>query len=511
MQERGIQVVTAHQAAARDTAAIRAGTQSFALMDAAGKAAVAALRRHARGMMEDSAAVFAGTGNNGGDAWVVANALRLAGVRVSVHTTGEPRSDDARRAKALATNSGPFPEPDGTEGIVIDGLLGTGAQGEPRGAVAAALTKIASCRARGAFILALDVPSGMDATTGAATGKSVPADLTVTFGTMKRGLAVNRALAGAIEVADIGLASHSIADDGAPFLLDAKAASASVPRIAAAAHKGSRGRVVVVGGSEGMAGAVIFSARGALRAGAGLVRVVVDAASLPVVQAAVPEATATTWPASPAQSMQTLGSHDALILGPGLGAGSVDLLAAILAAGDAPAVVDADALNAFSGNTAGLAAILGVRKAILTPHPAECARLLNVTTQNVLDRRFEIGLELARATNAVIVLKGTPTVVSAPDGRVSVAVVGSPVLATGGSGDVLAGITGTMLAVMTDAFQAAVAAVWAHGAAAERVATSRVRGTTLADVVDALRGVWHDEPGELPPGVLAAFPAVGER
>lgn len=510
-QERGVQVVTAQQAADRDAAAIRSGVPSSDLMARAGHAAVDAILRHAAHRVQQGVAIFAGSGNNGGDAWIVAGALRAAGVAVTLHSTGEPRTDDARNARLMALEGGALAEPRGDEGVVVDGLLGTGARGTPRGQIAGALARVAQHRARGAFIVALDMPSGVDATSGNTGEGAVPADLTVAFGTLKRGLAVNRALAGAIDVVDIGLGSHAYADDGAPVLSDAAAVQGWVPRIDASAHKGTRGRVAIVGGSRGMSGAVTLAARGALRAGAGLVRVVVEPVSLGAVQAAVPEATATVWPGSPAQSMTVLGQHDALVIGPGLGQGQVDLMSAVLAVGDAPAVLDADALNTFAGNAPGLAAILGVRKAILTPHPAECARLLGVQTQDVLDRRFEIGLELARATNAIVVLKGTPTVISAPDGRITVAVTGSPVLATGGSGDVLAGIAGTLLAVMPDAFRAAAAAVWAHGNAAERAATTRIRGTTLADVIDALRHVWNAEIPALPPGVLAAFPMVGER
>ena len=164
-----------------------------------------------------------------------------------------------------------------------------------------------------------------------------------------------------------------------------------------------------------------------------------------------------------------------------------------------------------TGDVGALHAVLGTRSAVLTPHAAECGRLLGMPTDDILRERFDVGLRLARAANAVVVLKGTPTIVSAPDSRVVVAPVGSPVLATGGSGDVLAGVAGALMAVIPDPYVAALAAVWAHGTAAERVATSHVRGATLADVVDALRDVWHAEPPLLPDGVLAAFPAVGER
>lgn len=503
-----MQVVTAQQSAARDAAAIDAGTPSFALMSRAGERAVDALIRHAGTPSASGVAVFAGTGNNGGDAWVVARLLRERGISVTVHTTGDPRTPGATRAKIEA---GSFESPRGDELVVIDGLLGTGSQGEPRGEVATAMARLAEYRARGAFVLALDLPSGLDATTGSAANGTVAADVTVVFGSMKRGLLINRSLSGAIELVDIGLGAHAVMDDGAPFLLDAAATHNAIPPITASAHKGTRGRVAIVGGSEGMAGAVTLAARGALRSGAGLVRVVVAPESLSAVQGAVAEATATTWEQGSGNGERGVESCDAIAIGPGLGRGHQDLVESILRATDAPVVIDADGLNTFAENIAGLRASLGVRQAVLTPHPAECARLMNTSTDDVLKRRFEIGLELARATNAVVVLKGTPTVISAPDGRVIVAPVGSPVLATGGSGDVLAGVCVVMLAAFKDAMSAACAAVWAHGRAAELVGTASVRGKVLADVVDSLSDVWRMENDSRPEGILYSLPMVGER
>jgi NAD(P)H-hydrate epimerase len=406
---------------------------------------------------------------------------------------------------------GAFDTPRGDEAVAVDGLLGTGATGEARDAIADALVALKALRAQGSFILALDTPSGLNATTGQAATATVAADVTVTFGTLKRGLITSRGVPGAIEVADIGLGAAANINDGAPVLLDARDVTGRVPLIGASSHKGTRGQVTIVGGNAGMAGATVFAARGALRSGAGLVRVVVAPASVSAVQEAVPEATAATWPATAADVAAALGAPDALVIGPGLGVGNIELLRLVFAAASTPLVLDADALNAFAGDTATLHRAIAGHRAVLTPHPAECARLLGTTTASVLANRFDIGLTLARATNAVVVLKGTPSIVSAPDGRVVVAPVGSPVLATGGSGDLLAGIAGALMAEMDDAFDAALAAVWAHGAAAEHVATTNVRGATLGDVVTALRDVWHLQQTALPAGVLAMLPAVGER
>ena len=505
-----IPVTTSAQSAARDEAAIANGTPSSTLMARAGAAAVDAILRHAGQRVARGVAVFAGTGNNGGDAWVVAGTLRRAGIPVRVYSTGEPRTDDARAARDDAMSGSAFEAPRGDEAVAVDGLLGTGSTGEARGAVADALAVIAALRGRGAFIVALDVPSGLNATTGEVASATVPADLTVSFGTLKRGLTITRAHAGIIEVVDIGLGAANALDDGAPALMDVREVRALIPPIGASAHKGTRGRIAIVGGAKGMAGATVMAARGALRSGAGLVRVVVAPESLSALQAAVPEAIGAVWPQVDRDVAIAIGAADALVIGPGLGANR-ELIERILATETTRAVLDADALNAFAGETSALRTALNGRAAVLTPHPAECGRLLGVDTAEVLRNRFDVGLTLARATNAVVVLKGTPTVISAPNGRVVVAPVGSPVLATGGSGDVLAGVTGALLASIPDAWNAALVAVWAHGAAAVVVATSFVRGATLEDVVHALRDVWATEPRHLPSGVLASFPAVGER
>jgi NAD(P)H-hydrate epimerase len=229
------------------------------------------------------------------------------------------------------------------------------------------------------------------------------------------------------------------------------------------------------------------------------------------VQAAVPEATAALWPETIEACDSALGGADALVIGPGLGPGTRDLVLAILGAATVCTILDADALNAFAGVPNALRDALGGRAAIITPHAAECARLLGITVGEVLASRFDLGAALARETGAVVVLKGTPTVISAPDGRTIVAPVGSPVLATGGSGDILAGVIGALAAVMADPMAAAKAGVWAHGAAAERAGARRVRGVLLSDVLEALGGVWHESVAPLSPGVLASLPAVGER
>ncbi len=507
-------VVTAAQAAARDARAIAAGTPSRALMQSAGRAAADELLRHANVRVAQGVDIYAGGGNNGGDGWVMAGILAAAGVPVRVHEIEAPRTPDASAEKAEAAmvleRAAP---PRGRPGVVVDALLGTGARGAPQGAIAQACDHIEAARHDGAYIVALDVPSGLDAATGAHDG-APRADLTISFGTVKRGQLLARDLCGQLIVVDIGLGAHTTLDDGAPELVDAEWVRATVPRIGADAHKGARRKVTIVGGAHGMAGAVLLAARAALRSGVGLVKLVVDPDNIELVQRALPEAIAAPWPADDAAASALGAWGDALLIGPGLGRGDGArlLVERCLRHSALPVVLDADALNAFEGEAAALAPLIGSRAALLTPHPLEMARLAGVNVESVNGARFDIGGALARVTGAAVLLKGVPTVVTAPDGRSLVSASGTPVLGQGGSGDVLAGVAVTLLAQVGDALRAGAAAAWVHGRAAELAAPGgEIRGVTLDDVLHALRDAWKLEESSRPPHVLAELGAVGER
>ena len=515
-----VRVVTAEQAIAREASATGAGTESFALMRAAGEGTAAVLLARVAGIRERGAVVFAGTGNNGGDAWVVAGALARAGCPVRVDSLGEPKSADAQRARAEAQS------PRGTvdlPAVVIDGVLGTGTKGEATGEAAQAIARINEWGARGVTVAALDVPSGMDATTGAG-GVVVRARYTFSFGTLKRGLLLRRDESGAILTLDIGLGAPMLvpasggaataAPDGAPILIDADWVRRAIPPIPADAHKGVRRRLAIVGGGDGMAGAPMLAARGAMRSGIGMVQLLVNPTNVPVVQAALPETMAARWPVTAEDQERVLHWAHVLLLGPGLGRSAMTraLVERILVAWRGPVLLDADALNVFEGEPRTLGSLLGARPAIVTPHPVEAGRLLRLSVAEVLDRRFEVGAELARTLGATVVLKGPPTIISAPDGRIAVSASGSPTLGTAGSGDVLSGIVATLLGQTLDPFAAATSAVWVHGRAGERAAElGSVRGSSLADVIAALRDVWAltDPSPEAP--VLAELRAVGSQ
>ena len=499
-----VAVVSAREAAARDAAAIAGGTPSRTLMARAGAAAASEIADRYPELLSRGVAVLAGPGNNGGDAWVVARALAATGVGVRVLQVGEARTPDAIAERALAVGAVAAGPPEG-ESLIVDGLLGTGASGAPRGDIAAAIALAEAHRKRGATVVALDVPSGVDATSGAADG-ALRADLTLTFGTMKRGLLIARDHSGSIAVLDIGLPAPA-PDDNLPRLVDDGFVAAAVPGIPRDAHKGTRGKLVIVGGGPGMAGAAILAARAAARSGIGMVRLLVAPANVPVVQTAAYDALAAAWPQSDDAVSTLVGEWaDGLLIGPGLGRTpeSRALIERVLLAYRGPVVLDADALNVFEGSTGALASLLAGRPALLTPHVGEMARLSGRAAQEVLNERYDLGLSLARAIGAAILLKGVPTIVTSPDGRRYVSAAGSPALATAGSGDLLAGIAATLLTQRLEPALAGACAAFVHGVAGEIASISGVRGASLDAITDALVHAWRAAP------VSKRYPVLAE-
>ena len=514
-----MRVVDAAGAKAADAAAIAAGVPARALMQRAGTAAAAEIARRFPDELGAGVVVGTGAGNNGGDGWVVAAALHAVGVPVRVVECRPAATPDGRaeRDSALAVGVAHTSSIDalsvGVERIVVDAVLGTGLRPgtpleDPVAKAVAALT--ARERHHGTRIVALDVPTGMNADDGLDVG-GLRCALTLAFGTLKRCHVVSRAGCGEIVLLDIGLGPHADASRGARLATPAWF-RASLPAIPADAHKGTRKKVAIVGGAEGMAGAVILAARAALRSGAGLVKCVVAPESLRAVQEAEPAALGTAWPTDDAALERDVARWaDAILIGPGLGrTGARAFVERLLRGTRSPVVLDADALNAFAGDATALAPLLRGREALLTPHPAEFARLVGRDVDAVLGERFALPAQLAADSGAAVLLKGVPTVVSARDGDTMVVAEGTPVLATGGAGDVLGGIAVTLLAQLGDAALAGALAAYAHGKAAWLVSPRDARGYTLDDVLLALPAVWSlPAPAPRPP-VLAELPAVGE-
>lgn len=518
-----VRVVTGAEAAARDQAAIGAGIPSRALMQRAGGATATELALRYPHEVRAGVLVFAGPGNNGGDAWVVARALASAGVRVRVCAPVPASTPDAQAERGLALPSvEEVPADTGAlvagdlyrgEGVVVDGLLGTGSSGAPRGDVAAAIRGLRTMRERGAVIAALDIPSGVNATTGEMyTPPPARAHVTFSYGTLKRGQLMARAVCGRLVVLDIGLGAHAHLADGAPVVVDRAWVARHVPDFAADAHKGTRGKLVIIGGGAGMSGAAVLAARAAWRSGVGMVKLVVAPESLAAVREADPQSLTAPWPVNEGDVQREVSWADVIAIGPGLGGGVAarELVERVLRGFEGPVVLDADAINAFSSDVNALAALIGHRPAVLTPHPAEFGRLIGLAVDDVLLRRFDVALPLARHTRAVVLLKGQPTVITAPSGERLVTASGTPLLAAAGSGDLLTGMVGTLLGQVSDPAVAAACAAWAHGRAAylAQRGRARIRGLTLDDALAQFPRAWSTRaaPNRYP--VLLELPDI---
>ncbi|HXA54159.1 MAG TPA: NAD(P)H-hydrate dehydratase [Solirubrobacteraceae bacterium] len=454
--------------------------------------------------------VLCGKGNNGGDGLVAARLLRDAGRAVSVLAAGDPAQlkGDARENLLRLPGDPPAPfqpgEPLAGAAVVIDALLGTGFAGEPRGSVAAAID---AANATGAPILSVDVPSGVDASTGVVAARAVHATITVTFHAAKPGLWIRpgKAHAGEVRTLDIGIPR------GAPAVADIGLIEPSVlcllPRRGAASTKFSSGHVLIAGGSRGLSGAPRMAAHAAMRAGAGYLTVCVPATLQPILAAGdlpelmvrgLPDEDGSLTAAGVQAALAAAARGGALALGPGLGRspGAVAFARELARRAPVPAVIDADGLNAHAGHLHELRG----REAptVLTPHAGELGRLLDITSEEVERERLRHARAAAELAQAVVVLKGDDTVVAAPArteilpnlaatektsapggpsttgvGIVALSAGASPALATAGTGDVLSGVIAALLAQGLPAFAAAAAGVQLH-AAAGRVAARTV-------------------------------------
>lgn len=451
------------------------GMGGGALMEAAGAALADAVADVAP---EGLVVLVCGGGNNGGDGYVAARLLTARGRDARLVSTVD---DDRLRGDAAAARDAFGPGvpwgPDALDGaaVIVDAVLGTGARDAPRGVAAEAIAAIARADVP---VVACDLPSGVDATTGEVPGEhAVTATTTVTFHAAPPGLwiAPGKTYAGEVRVAPIGIPDRAGDEVPAPWagLLTRRLVAALRTR-ATDGTKFRSGHVVVVGGSPGMSGAPCLTARGAMRGGAGYVTVAAPGSIEAAILARAPTETlglvlpcddeggVTADAADPV--LDALGSHGGtLIVGPGLGRGGSRgaLIRDLAARLEGPAVFDADALAAVAGDPEALRGADGGAR-VLTPHAGELARLLDVPTGDVGDRRLHHAREAARRADAVVVLKGDDTLVVAPDGRTAISPGGVPGLATAGTGDVLAGAVGALLARGTDPFLAAAAGVWLH-------------------------------------------------
>jgi len=476
-----------------DAAAISGGVPGIALMENAGAAVAAAIRRRFRPL---PTLVLCGPGNNGGDGFVVARRLEQAGWGVRVALLGERDSLRGDAALAAARWRGPV-QPVAAEvvagaGLVVDALFGAGLA-RPLGGAARATLEAAT--ASGAPLVAVDLPSGVAGGTGTVLGYAPPAALTVTFFRLKPGhlLLPGRELCGEIVCAEIGIPAGVLdAVKPATWRNDPALWRALLPRPAAADHKYSRGHLTILGGAT-MTGAGRLAARAARRAGAGMVSLLAPGSAAAAACRAgdpgliVHEITADPGLEAGAGAAAELAPYledarrSVWLAGPGGGvsAGLRAGVEAILSAGRA-AVLDADALTVFAGEAAALGRLVRA-PAILTPHAGEFARLFGPAGAD----RLAAVRAAAAVSGAVVLLKGSDSVVAAPDGRAAINHNAPATLATAGTGDVLAGIAAALLGQGMPAFEAAAAAAWLHGASAARMGP----GLIAEDVIEALPAV----------------------
>lgn len=511
-------VLTAAQMRAVDRAAIDGlGVPGVVLMENAGRAVAAAIvrERPAAGL---DVRIVCGVGQNGGDGFVIARHLANAGARVTVllaaplgKLTGDAElfARVVERDRRIALKDGSGADASlwrsllaGAE-VVVDAIFGTGLRSDVTGAPAAA---IEAMNATAALRVAVDLPSGLDADTGRVRGVAVAADLTVTMGARKLGLALDaEGPAGRVEIADLGVSMEVLADAAravGPLChwIETGEVAARLPRRSPAGHKGSAGHVLVIAGAPGKTGAAVLVGRAALRAGAGLVTIASTRAGQEALDAKVVETmTACYADGDDADG----GSYDRLLkeaarmkaaaLGPGIptGPGMKALVRRLVGELPLPLVVDADGLNLLGTEPGAARAAAAPR--IFTPHPGEMARLLDTTTAEVQGDRLGHARRLAAATGAVVVLKGARTVIAEPDGTAHINPAANPSLGTAGSGDVLTGVIAALCGQGLAPLDAARCGVHLHGLAAEEAARALGSRNLIA--------------GDLPEGIARAIEA----
>lgn len=458
--------------------------------------------------------LFAGRGNNGGDAFAAARHLKAWGNEVEVWLAGDIHAleGDAHvhygklKSAGVSVRELPTKEDwdmtirdyrwDGT--ILVDGILGTGARGPARGPADGAIRFLNGLSDRNR-ILSIDIPSGLNADTGAALGPVVMADITLTLGHPKTGLLSPHAIpcVGTLLVGDIGLPPCSPDETGTgPGLIVEQDLRSLFPRRNRNTHKGNFGHLLIIGGSQGFTGATSLAAMAALRGGTGLVTVLTPASIATITAAVVPEAmvrfgreNATGSLSSDAVSLACpdLNQFSAILIGPGLSphSDSAALLEDVLARTSVPLILDADAINVCAAQPGLLKA--AATRIVLTPHPGELARLLNTTATAIQQDRFAAITDGVRHTGATVILKGAGTLIMSPTHPMQVNLNGNPGMASAGMGDVLGGLVAGLMAQGMHSFDAARAGVYLHGRAGDFAAWDTCQAAIIAtDLLDEL-------------------------
>lgn len=496
-----------------EAAAVEEGLDYLRLMENAGSAAARQIRALG-GLAGRRAVILCGKGNNGGDGFVVARKLLDEQCDVTVVLLcGQPQTPQSREMLSRLDGTGvsilnletePYIVSSAVKEaqLFVDAVYGIGFHGEIPDYLRGLFRLV---NAAGVKTIAIDVPSGMDADSGLCDPDTLRADVTVTFTAMKPGLLTARAssLCGQIEVVSIGIDPRLLDQfTSEQTIIDWDMVASCFPPRAADSHKGTYGTVLSLCGSYGMAGAAILAARAALRCGAGLVNAALPRSIYPIAAGALPEAVFLPLPETENGQVSLdalpplrarLEKADAFLIGCGLGADreTASVTAELLGAADCPIVLDADGINCAAQH-------IDIRKTIhaplvLTPHPGEMARLLGCSIPEVQENRLEAARRFAEETGTVVVLKGHRTVIAAPGQSLLVNTTGNPGMATGGSGDVLAGMIASFLAQGMEPFRAAMCAVHLHGLAGDRAAARLSQHAMLpSDLLDELGGLFSN-------------------
>ena len=468
-----------------------AGIPGVELMERAGAEVVAAIAARWDGLVGLRAVVLCGKGNNGGDGFVVARLLRAGGVTTRVFLAvdrqvvqGDTEEHLHRYERAGGTvelpaaDLTPLDAAISEADLVVDALLGTGLRDAPRLEISRIIARVAEGQRP---VVAVDLPSGVEADTGRVKGACVQAALTVTFGVAKVGQIFypGRSYCGTLHLADIGFPEHIVSSTpNTAWLLDAENMGSLLPRRSGDEHKGRCGSVAVVAGSVGMTGAAALTAEAALRSGAGRVSLGIPQSLNDILEVKLSEVMTRPLPEVRKKrclSLRALGDvrdmlrrADICAMGPGLGGHreTMELVRRVVAEIEIPLVLDADGLNAFAGCTE----LLKGRPVptVLTPHFGEFARLSGLDKGQITEAPLAVARDFAEAYKLTLVLKGAPTVVAFKDGRVAVNSSGNPGMATAGSGDVLTGIIAGLMGQGVEAEVAACQGVYFHGCAGDR-------------------------------------------
>ncbi len=484
------------------------GVQSILLMENAGTAVARAIMKDFDAQAKKGIVVFCGKGNNGGDGFVAARHLINKGYPVDVVFLGrkEDLSGDAgTNYTALSRitdrihelkDAGSFGTTDiaiREKGVIIDALLGTGIKGAVKEPYAGAIQLINESANAGLSVVAVDMPSGIDADSGAAEGVAVRARKTITFGLAKVGLVVypGAGYAGDVEVADISIPSRLIRQTSIPYTLTEFADVSSLLQARSDdTNKGNYGHALVIAGSVGKSGAAILTAKGALRAGSGLVTLAGPEGLMPVFETTVLEAlkeplTETLGggidKSAVAKAESLLQTRDVVALGPGIGTEkeTAQFVTDFLKRCTLPVVIDADGINIIAQDP-GLLLGLNHENIVLTPHPGEFGRLINANPKEINKNRVNLSMDFAKRYKCTLVLKGARTIVADKHGEVWINPTGNPGMSTGGMGDVLTGIIAGFIALGLSPRDAAVAGVYVHGMAGDIVYAYHRNSAVLA-------------------------------